>query len=151
LQIRIEPAGNVSPPCPSPPIDPDGSPADSISANVEKALVVDDEPDVLESTAQIMELMGYEVLTATSGKQALEIISRVPEIDLLLTDVVMPGIDGYTLAKEARKLAPELVIIMVSGFPKDHLRQHQRDLESFSFLMKPFRIAEIARLVRRPE
>jgi DNA-binding NtrC family response regulator len=126
-------------------------PADSISANLEKALVVDDEPDVLASTAQIMELMGYEVLTATNGKEALEIIARAPEIDLLLTDVVMPGIDGYTLAKEARKLAPELVVIIVSGFPKEHLRQHQRELDKFSFLMKPFRIAEIARLIRRPE
>jgi DNA-binding NtrC family response regulator len=126
-------------------------PAESISANVEKALVVDDEPDVLEATAQIMELMGYEVLTARNGQQALEILAREPRIDLLLTDVVMPGIDGYTLAKEARKLAPELVVIVVSGFPKEHLRQHQRELDVFSFLMKPFRIAEIARLLRRAE
>jgi CheY-like chemotaxis protein len=72
--------------------------------NVEKALVVDDEPDALGSTAQIMELMGYEVLTAVNVEQALEIIGRVPEIDLLMTDVVMPGIDGYTLAKGTSSL-----------------------------------------------
>src|SRR5690606_22504740 len=63
----------------------------------ERALIVDDEPDVLAMAVELFQTLGYEVLSANNGKDALNILERDPEIDLLFSDVVMPGMNGVEL------------------------------------------------------
>ena len=119
------------------------------NAGNEKALVVDDEPDVLETLVELFRTMGYEVLSANNAEEALEILKREPDISVLLSDVVMARMDGVTLAREARKLIPDLQVILASGFPRDNLSEQHAELGDFQFLMKPFRMAEVAKLLRQ--
>jgi CheY-like chemotaxis protein len=114
-----------------------------------KALVVDDQPDVLETATQVFRIMGYDVLSAANGQEALEIIAVNADISVLFTDVVMPGLDGYRLARLAKGILPDLVVILVSGYPRDHLPEHQWQSEDFSFLAKPYTMSQIAKLLRQ--
>jgi CheY-like chemotaxis protein len=79
-------------------------------------LVVDDDDAVRETTAAIIREMGYGVVDAASGEAALEILSRGDSINALLTDVVMPGINGIELAQKALGLMPGLPVVYISGF-----------------------------------
>jgi CheY-like chemotaxis protein len=119
------------------------------NAGAEKALVVDDQPDVLETMVELLRTMGYEVLPANNAAEALETLDRHGHISVLLSDVVMAGMDGVTLAREVRKRCPAAKVILVSGFPRDNLKDQHGDLASFGFLMKPFRMAELAKLLRQ--
>lgn len=101
---------------------PDGDAfADSgqiVDGNGETILLVEDEPDLLNMTAEIVTGLGYKVLTAASGRKALELVQRDGIcFDLLLTDVVMPeGIGGFELARRLRVRSPELPIVYMSGY-----------------------------------
>jgi DNA-binding NtrC family response regulator len=96
-------------------------------------LVVDDAADVRESIAAIFEDLGFEVIQAGGGRDALSVLADEHiELSLLFTDVQMPGMDGPTLAAEAHKLRPELKVIFTSGLagqPRGGL----------PFIAKPFR------------
>ena len=87
--------------------------------NSEKLLVVDDEYELLEVAVAYLEEMGFKVLAATNGEQALRTLARNPDIDLLLTDIVMPGgINGVELAKSVRQINPQVKVLYTSGFPE---------------------------------
>ena len=120
-----------------------------LNAGNEKVLVVDDQPDVLESAIELFKVMGYDVLSANDGAEALEILKRVPDIEVLFSDIVMPGMDGVTLGQQARKLLPGINVILVSGYSAHHLSRPGLDLSEFHFLKKPFRMAEVARMLRK--
>ncbi|HEV2300510.1 MAG TPA: ATP-binding protein, partial [Stellaceae bacterium] len=79
-------------------------------------LAVDDDAAVRGTTAAILKGLGYGVVEAASGEAALEILTRERGIDVLLTDVVMPGLGGVELARKARAMAPRLPIVFISGF-----------------------------------
>jgi DNA-binding response OmpR family regulator len=82
-----------------------------------RVLVVDDDPTVARMVAAILEHAGFGVQTAHSGNDALNAIQEQPEaITVLLTDIVMPGMDGVELAEEVHKIAPRLPILFMSGF-----------------------------------
>jgi PAS domain S-box-containing protein len=115
----------------------------------EKVLVVDDQPEVLESAVALFEVMGYDVLSASSGEQALAILERTPEIEVLFTDIVMPGMDGLALGRAARKVVPGINAILVTGYPDASLDLAAADRCEFHLVRKPFRMAEIARVLRR--
>ena len=119
------------------------------NAGNDKVLVVDDQADVLEAAIELFKVMGYDVLSATNGPDALEILKRVPDIEVLFSDIVMPGMDGVSLGQEARKLQPGLNVILVSGYSASHLAKPGVDMTQFHFLRKPFRMAEVARLLRK--
>jgi CheY-like chemotaxis protein len=114
-----------------------------------KALVVDDHPDVLETATQVFQIMGFDVLSAVNGQEALEIIAVNADISVLFTDIVMPGMDGYSLARLAKKALPNLVVILASGYPRDCLPEKQWQSEDFPFLAKPYTMTQIANLLRR--
>jgi len=78
-------------------------------------LVVDDEPLLLELTASMLEDLGCEVVTASCGVDALAKLRAEERIEILITDIQMPGLDGYELAEKARRERPELQIILCSG------------------------------------
>ena len=91
---------------------------------------------------------GYTVITADNGEEALEIIGQGGEIDLLISDVVMPGMDGPTMVREARKSRPDLKILFMSGYAEEQLR-NSIDIETVNFLPKPFSVTELAEAARR--
>lgn len=79
-------------------------------------LFVDDEPDMLAARRLLFEFMGYSVLTAESGKEALELL-RSKKVDAVVVDYMMPGMDGEETARRIRKLRPNLPIVLSSGCP----------------------------------
>jgi two-component system cell cycle sensor histidine kinase/response regulator CckA len=90
---------------------------------------------------------GYTVLTAENGEAALEVLAREGPVDLMISDVVMPTMDGPTTAREARKTYPDLPILFISGYAEEQLRK-SIDLERVQFLAKPFSVQKLAEAAR---
>jgi two-component system cell cycle sensor histidine kinase/response regulator CckA len=111
-------------------------------------LLVEDEPMVRSVAERALTRHGYTVLTADNGEEALDIIAREEAIDLLISDVVMPGMDGPTVVREARKSRPDLKILFMSGYAEEQLRK-SIDIENVNFLPKPFSVTELAEAARR--
>ncbi len=113
-----------------------------------KILLVEDEAMVRAVAERALARKGYEVLTAGHGEEALEILERLPEgVDLLISDVVMPTMDGPTLVQHARKTFPDLKIIFMSGYAEEQLRK-SIDVPDVAFLAKPFSVQELSDKVR---
>jgi len=99
---------------------------------------------VSKDDAEVLSHLGYRVLTTTTGSEALAILQQENSIEVLLSDVVLPGgLSGIELARTARKLKPELKVVLSSGYVGDEAR-HVLDQGEFSFLPKPYRPAELA-------
>ena len=111
-------------------------------------LLVEDEPMVRAVAERALTRHGYHVITANNGEEALEVISRGDDISLLITDVVMPAMDGPTMVREARKTRPDLPILFMSGYAEEQLRK-SIDLDKVAFLPKPFSVQELAEAARR--
>lgn len=114
----------------------------------EKALVVDDEPDVMETAAALFRSIGYEVFTANNGLAALEILQRTKDISVLFSDVMMPSMTGIELAKRARELRPDMKILLASGYPLPALKAQHSGIDEFTFMNKPYKLAELAKKLR---
>jgi two-component system cell cycle sensor histidine kinase/response regulator CckA len=91
---------------------------------------------------------GYTVITADNGEDALEVLAKNEPVDLLISDVVMPGMDGPTMVREARASRPDLKILFMSGYAEEQLRK-SIDIENVNFLPKPFSVVELAEAARR--
>ncbi len=106
-------------------------------------LVVDDDSLVLTSTRLLIEDLGHRVLCAASGAQALELHERNPDIDLVITDMAMPQMDGAQLAKLLRDRQPTLPIILATGYAER--------LEGFATqlprLIKPFKQIDLVQII----
>lgn len=115
----------------------------------ETILAVDDEPELLELARESLEELGYRVLTAIDGQQALEYLEHEPSIDLLFTDVIMPGvINGYQLAKQATAIRPDLKLLLTSGYTgKETDRQDHENYKDL-FLKKPYSLTELTSKIR---
>ena len=114
----------------------------------DKVLVVDDQPDVLDMAVELFRSLGYEVLSANNGEEALAIMTKTPDLDVLFTDVVMPGMSGIELGKKARDMLSKVKIILVSGYAETALKDGEESLDSFQLIAKPYRIAEIVKGLR---
>lgn len=113
-----------------------------------RVLLVEDEEVVRNFAARALKRQGYKVLEASSGVEALEVMEKNEgKIDIVVSDVVMPEMDGPTLLKELRKKNPELKIIFVSGYPNDAFKSSLGD-EEFAFLPKPFSLPQLAAKVK---
>lgn len=112
-------------------------------------LVVEDDPDVQDLVAHYLVDQGYRVLTAANGEAALQILSGGETIELLLTDIVMPGsVDGLALAREAVRLRPTTKVLHVTGYG-DRIAARAELASRGELLSKPFRQSElIARITR---
>jgi DNA-binding NtrC family response regulator len=84
--------------------------------NPAKVLVVDDDPSILHLVKELLFAYEYQPILASSGEEALEIASKQTPIDLLLTDIKMPGINGIALAKQFSTLYPDIKVLFMSGF-----------------------------------
>jgi CheY-like chemotaxis protein len=100
-------------------------------------LIVDDDHEVLQAAADILENLGYPVLTATTGPEAVEQLHRNAQISTLLTDIRMPGIGGEELAGIAVTWRPDIRVVFMSGFG--------RPPGNSEFLRKPYRAADLIR------
>ena len=100
-------------------------------------LVVDDDPLVRDYAETVLADAGYDVLTAADGAAALRLLRGNDSIDLLFTDVVMPGLDGFEVARQARDASPGLKVLFTSGYATD-LKRADR------LLKKPYRPQQLA-------
>jgi two-component system, cell cycle sensor histidine kinase and response regulator CckA len=112
-------------------------------------LLVEDEDAVRSFAARALAQRGYHVLEATTGAEALDVFSNYDgEVDLVVSDVVMPEMDGPTLMAKLRLERPDLKIIFISGYAEDSFRRHLAENEDFMFLQKPFDLKELAAAVK---
>ncbi|MEE8334241.1 MAG: ATP-binding protein, partial [Alphaproteobacteria bacterium] len=115
----------------------------------ELVLAVEDDPDLRDFTVMLLESLGYETLEAANGKIAIEVLRTTPGIDLLFTDVVLPGgMSGMDIAREAMELVPGIKILFTSGYADDVLAGHGQTYRNVELISKPFQIGELARHLR---
>lgn len=110
-------------------------------------LLVEDEDMVRSVAERALARHGYDVITATNGEEGLLVLKDRPDIDLLVSDVVMPMMDGPALGRHARALFPGMPIIFMSGYAEEQLRQSIA-LDNVEFLPKPFSFQKLAEVVR---
>jgi CheY-like chemotaxis protein len=109
-------------------------------------LVVDDEPEVRLVAAEVLQDSGYDVVEAAGPSQALERLEHEPDIALLFTDIVMPGMSGFELARRAKALRPALRVLFTSGYVRD--MPSDRDSGHDRLLKKPWRARQLEDEVR---
>ncbi|MBV9078750.1 MAG: response regulator, partial [Methylobacteriaceae bacterium] len=113
-------------------------------------LLVEDEEAVRAVNARALAARGYTVLEAESGVEALRVLAEQDgPIDLVVSDVVMPEMDGPTLLGELRGRYPDLKVIFVSGYAEDAFAKHLPEGESFNFLAKPFSLKQLVETVKQ--
>ena len=123
-----------------------GAPGASESRSSGRILVVDDEPLVRATTARILQSLGYQVLVASGGDEAIERVARdTGRIDAVVCDVMMPGKTGPQAAKELLILRPTLKVLFVSGYPADAIHD---GLAGVAFLQKPYTRAALVEKLR---
>ncbi len=113
-------------------------PRTTATAGGETVLLVEDDAQLGTVTARILRDGGYRVVRAHDGKEALQLASKEPRIDLLLTDVVMPGLGGKEVADQVCRHHPETRVLFVSGYPQEKLAQHAVSDGGLHFLSKPY-------------
>ncbi|HSZ11861.1 MAG TPA: response regulator, partial [Rhizomicrobium sp.] len=112
-------------------------------------LLVEDEEAVRSFAARALRMRGYNVLEAPGGEEALEIVrNHKPTIHLLITDVVMPNMDGPTLVRAVRRLRPDMQIVFMSGYAEEAFRRNDEKAEDLHFLPKPFGLKQLAAKVK---
>ena len=116
----------------------------------ETLLVVEDDDDLRTFSAEILSELGYRVLLAENGQEALDLLDREPTIQLLFTDLVLPGgMNGRQVADEALRRRPDLQILFATGYARDAVVHHGRLNSGVQVLAKPFTYTDLANKVRR--
>jgi PAS domain S-box-containing protein len=124
------------------------APAAAAVASAEKVLLVDDQPDVLETAIALFGHLGYEVLSANNAEQALETLRLNPDIAILFSDVVMSGMSGVDLAKIVRQEAPQVKIVLASGYVATALQGTTPEIDNFELIAKPYRLSDLIKILR---
>jgi two-component system cell cycle sensor histidine kinase/response regulator CckA len=119
------------------------APVKDLTGN-ERILLVEDEESVRAFSARALKVTGYKVFEASSGEEALEVLDEIhDEVDLIISDVVMPEMDGPTLLTHLRKRMPNVKVIFVSGYAEESVRKDIADDRSVEFLAKPYSLDQI--------
>ncbi|MBK1833268.1 PAS domain S-box protein [Roseibacillus ishigakijimensis] len=125
------------------------SPAGEAVANTETILLVEDNELVREMTEQYLRSIGYRILSADGPTQGLrELQDHREEVDLLLTDVVMPEMNGVELSQKAKEIAPELKILFMSGYTENVVVRNGLLKDEIAFIQKPFSLDALADKIR---
>jgi len=123
--------------------------SDEAPGGNEAVLVVEDDPFVRSHAIKSLESLGYRVTAALDGNDALHKLGTDIPVDVLFTDIVMPGgFNGWTLAERARQDRPDLRVLLTSGYALETLATHERLRECSAILTKPYRKIELARRLR---
>jgi two-component system, cell cycle sensor histidine kinase and response regulator CckA len=125
-------------------LDSSASPVRRVIEGYSTILIVDDDARVRDLAKLVLVRAGHDVVAVAGPHEALDALNRQPDVNLLLIDVVMPEMNGYDLAAEARKIVPDAHIIFMSGFACDMTRQTSAD----GFLAKPFTIESLTDVVQ---
>jgi two-component system cell cycle sensor histidine kinase/response regulator CckA len=142
LPRKIEVAEAVTAPVEAAPAVRDVTGQDTI-------LLVEDEEAVRSFAARALRMRGYQVLEAGGGEEALEIVKeRAGSIDLIITDVVMPNMDGPTMVRNVKAMHPDLPVIFMSGYAEEAFRKNDQSSEDIHFLPKPFGLKQLAAKVK---
>lgn len=127
---------------------PPGVPATGRIAGV--VLLVEDEPSVRTVTKRMLEMRGLTVLLAENPEEALRQAATHPHpVDVLLTDVLLPGMDGPELASRIRMLRPDVRVVFISGYPREEAFAHSANDPEAEFLQKPFTPARLIEVLSR--
>jgi two-component system, cell cycle sensor histidine kinase and response regulator CckA len=110
-------------------------------------LVLDDEPGVLRLVSVMLEKKGYRVLSAANGDQALRLCDVNPQIDLLLTDVIAPGMSGPMIADQVLERQPGIKVLFMSGYEGTQVVQRYVVERGHALIVKPFTVPDLARKV----
>ena len=110
-------------------------------------LVVDDDADVLETLVAIVKSGGHRTVKAGSGTAALDILDGEADVDLMLTDIVMPGLNGFNLARMARLRRRDIKILYMTGFHEQSAAVRDTGERLGKLLSKPLRAADLRREV----
>ena len=114
-----------------------------------RVLLVEDEPAVREMTLAALQGYGYTVLAASNPEDALQTVAaKHGQIDLLLTDVVMPGLSGPQLADHVRRIHPAIAVVFMSGYTSDAVLREGIESGDVHFVQKPFSTAALAAKLR---
>jgi CheY-like chemotaxis protein len=113
-----------------------------------KVLVVDDEPEIWKLVTAMLARNGYRVLSADSGENALRLFKSNPDTDLLLTDVVSPGMSGPMIADQISALKPDIKVLFMSGYDGTQVVQRYVIEKGYSLLTKPFSMEQLESKVR---
>ncbi|MCE5244480.1 MAG: response regulator [Syntrophobacteraceae bacterium] len=111
-------------------------------------LLVDDEPFFLETLEKRMDLPGFHVLTAAGGKEGLAVLAERADVDVVLLDMQMPGMDGIQVLREIRRAYPLIVVIMLSGHTTIESARMGMALGAFDYLIKPCPVDQILARIR---
>ncbi|WP_245296930.1 MULTISPECIES: hybrid sensor histidine kinase/response regulator [Rhodomicrobium] len=123
--------------------------AEGALSGSETILVVEDEDRVRQFTREALEDLGYTVLDAPSGNDALAILDRHPRVDLLFTDIVMPGMNGRELADKARSRLPHLKVLYTTGYSRNAIVHNGVLDPGVALIAKPFTISQVGEKVRQ--
>lgn len=111
-----------------------------------KVLVAEDNQSVREFVQRALQSVGYRVTVVVDGQQALAVLSR-EKFDVLVTDIVMPNMDGIALALKTARMFENLRIVMISGYAQERMRAHNLDALVHRIIAKPFSLEEICEAV----
>ncbi len=111
-------------------------------------LIVDDEALTLRTIGRALEAEGYEVFSASDGEEALKIVAE-EKPDLALLDVVLPGINGIEVLRQAKKISPAMIVVMMSAYHMVDRAVEAMKLGAYDFLIKPFHIADMVNTIQR--
>ena len=118
-----------------------------VPGNGETLLLVEDDEEIRLSTCELLSSIGYRVLSACDGIEAIE-VSRSTPIHLLVSDIVMPKLNGIEAFQRIRSESPELKAIFVTGYDRDELMNDAPDRESWTVLSKPYSIESLSKIIR---
>ena len=112
-------------------------------AKTARILFVEDEDSVRTFGIRALEKKGYEVVGCSSAENALEFIEKDDKFDLLLTDMVMPGMSGAELTKAIKEKIPHIKVILASGYSEEIVRQELDNFDDFDFITKPYSLGDL--------
>jgi two-component system cell cycle sensor histidine kinase/response regulator CckA len=111
-------------------------------------LVVDDEPEIRKLVSAMLTRCGYRVLSADTGENAIALFKNNPDTDLLLTDVVVPGMSGPMIADEIAALNPAIKVLFMSGYDGTRVVMRYVAEKGYSLLIKPFTMEQLEHKVQ---
>lgn len=125
------------------------SDANGNSSRGHKVLLVDDEKMVLEVGKAILQRLGHDVYTATSGEEALEQLNaHQGAIGCVVLDLTMPGMDGRQTFKQMRELIPDLPVIVASGLAAEQIKGHFTEMQPTAVIQKPYQVADLSATIQ---
>ncbi len=127
----------------------DGAGDQVAMANGERIMVIEDDRDVRDLALSQLKSLGYKTVEASDGASALKLAGQTPDIDLILTDIALPGgMNGQQLAREMTKQLPQLRVLLMSGYNRDSVDNSLTLDDGALLIQKPFQKAELARMLR---